>query len=430
MEQAAKNLKSLEMLASTDSGYRQLEQESESEKNQFKFLTLLTQGKYQELDALMMENPHLIDTVSSKAIFLLNILLRGQKIIPMHISIRKPAPALIDDLSYALIELYQNMHKLFEIAEIDFYQQLEVLPNLAIYFSDYLLKNVILREQSDRQDLLNKTKAIIFDDTKFADLVDENLRAQQYRLQALYYRRLGQDEAAEQAIAHYSENFQAGTSYHLEKLHTEFACPSQEVLPQLGKIYQEVDAIQSEVLVQSGIYRDTCFYYQCTDCCKRDFPTVSLTEFLHIKNNLSKAELEKFKTRAQAIQDEHIKEFGEPMKIVDQTTSSKENPHEFKFTCPFLNEADQCEIHSDRPLACRSFGLATINNQDVQACKFYLNQYQANSSHRAERIVYDSRETTAMIGGSNKLLAQEHGFKNMKQPVGTLVAWLCLNSKS
>lgn len=421
MEQVAKNLKSLELLGSTDSGYHQLEQETESGKNQFKFLTLLVHGKYQELDDLMMENPHLIDTVANKAIFLLNILLKGQKIIPMHISIRKPSPALLDDLSYELVQLYKNLHELFDLPEIDLYKQLELLPNLAIYFSDYLLKN---------NQRLDGVKEVIFNDANFEQLVDDNLRAQQYRLQALYYRRQNQGDKAEAAITKYRESFQTGTSYHLEKLHTEHACPSQEVLSELGKIYQEVDAIQNEVLVQSGIYRDTCFYYQCTDCCKRDFPTVSLTEFLHIKNNLSETELAKFKARAQAIQTEHIEKFGEPMKIVDQTTSSKENPHEFLFTCPFLNEEDQCEIHTDRPLACRSFGLATINNQDVQACKFYLNQYQANSSHRGERIVYDSRETTAMIGGSNKLLAQEHGFKDMKQPVGTLVAWLTFDSKS
>ncbi|MDA0771976.1 MAG: YkgJ family cysteine cluster protein [Cyanobacteria bacterium] len=416
-------LESLELLESTDSGYPELEQDYNSNKNYFGFLVLLVNGKYQQLNDLLMENPHQVDTVKCKALFLLNLILNKQKIVPMHISIRKARPELIDDVSYEMIELYKDLRNLIEFPEIDFYQQIEVLPNLAIYFSDYLLNEVSLHAEHSEA-WQSRLEEIISNDENFVKLIDDNLRAQQYRLRAQYYRRLDQMDKAETELVKYRKNFNPSPDYTLDKLATTKAFPSAAILDNLATIYKEVAEVQEEVLLRSGIYQDTCFYYQCSDCCKKDFPSVSLTEFLFIKNSLSDDELVRFKTRAAKIQEAHVKEHGEPLKIVDQITSAKENPHEMKFTCPFLDEHDSCEIHTLRPLACRSFGLATINNKDVQACKLYLKQYQANSSHRGERPVYDSRETTAMIGGSNTRLAQEHGFKEMKQPVGTLVAWL------
>ncbi|MBT6842668.1 MAG: hypothetical protein HOA17_02585 [Candidatus Melainabacteria bacterium] len=459
-------LESLELLESTDSGYPELEQDYNSNKNYFGFLVLLVNGQYQKLNDLLMENPHQVDTVKCKALFLLHLILNKQKIVPMHISIRKARPELIDDVSYEMIELYKDLRSLIEFPEINFYQQIEVLPNLVIYFSDYLLNEVSLRAEHSEA-WQSRLEEMIFTDENFVKLVDDNLRAQQYRLRAQYYRRLDQMDKAEAELVKYRKNFNPSPDYKLNKLATTKAFPSAAVLDNLATIYQEAVEVQEEVLLRSGIYQDTCFYYQCSDCCKKDFPSVSLTEFLFIKNSLSDDEFARFKARAQKIQEAHIKEHGEPLKIVDQISSAKENPHEFKFTCPFLGEKslpeklpdarlatkglaeltepsmmtaleernaadgtlrvgsnDSCEIHALRPLACRSFGLATINNKDVQACKLYLKQYQANSSHRGERPVYDSRETTAMIGGSNTRLAQEHGFKEMKQPVGTLVAWL------
>lgn len=420
MSEKAQRLESLELLASSDSGYAELDYEQQREQNYFSFLVLLVNGKYQELDQLLMENPQLIDSAKAKAIFLLNIILNGRTITRMHISIREPRPELVDDISFELIELYKNLKELFEFPDIDFYDYLGVLPNLAIYFSDYQLS---LRAEHSKAKQ-SRLESIIFDESFFVKLVDDNLRAQQYRLLAFYYRRQNQLEKAEQELVKYRKAFRSGTNYQLSKLPSKRAFPPAEVLNHLDEIYQEVTEIQEEVLLRSGIYRDTCFYYQCSDCCKKDFPTVSLTEFLHIKNNLSPAELIRFKAKAEQIQQQHIRQFGEPLKIIDQATSDKENPHRFVFTCPFLGSNDACQIHSLRPLACRSFGLATINNQDVQACKHYLKQYQGNSNHRGQREVYDSRETTAMIGGSNSKLAHQHGFKDMKQPVGSLVAWL------
>jgi hypothetical protein len=60
----------------------------------------------------------------------------------------------------------------------------------------------------------------------------------------------------------------------------------------------------------------------------------------------------------------------------------------------------------------------------VQACKYFLTQYQFNASHRNERDVFTAVTTTHMFGSANELLAQKYDLNQMKQPVATLVAWL------
>ncbi len=413
------------MLNTSNSGYDEINREALSEKNYLKFLHLFLTGNNSKLNNYLQENPQLLDSSKHKALFLLNLIVLEQKLLPMHISVREPNPQIVDELAYQLIELYKNLTSIFKFQEIDFYQYKDLLPTIVIYWS-----GVILRERSDRQDpLLPKLFAEINNNNNFINLIDDNLRAQQYRLLALYYRRLGDNQQAEQQMIKYRENFSPvnGTNYKLNTIKPTKTYPAKQALEHLTEIYQEVTEIQEEVLNRSGVYEDTCFHYQCTDCCKKDFPVVSLTEFLYIKNNLSEEELEKFTKRAKAIQEKHIELYGEPLKVIDQTLGSskdKLNPHGMQFTCPFLSESDACEIHSLRPLACRAFGLSTIDDATVQACKFYLKQYQYNASNRNERDVYDSRPHTAMIGAANTVLAQEHGYKDMKQPVGSLVAWL------
>ncbi|MEY3369572.1 MAG: putative zinc- or iron-chelating domain, partial [Cyanobacteriota bacterium] len=140
----------------------------------------------------------------------------------------------------------------------------------------------------------------------------------------------------------------------------------------------------------------------------------------------NKIDIQPFIYNALQIQKQHQELFGEPLKIVDQTISSaqEENPFGLQFACPFLSPENVCQAYSARPLVCRSFGLSTINDLSVQACKYFLTQYQFNSSHRNEREVFDSKTTTKMFGEANELLADKYGFTDMKQPVGTLVAWL------
>jgi Fe-S-cluster containining protein len=260
--------------------------------------------------------------------------------------------------------------------------------------------------------------------------MNEDLSSQRFRLQAIYYRRVGDNVQAEKALLAYREKFKPDlkAKVKINKIDLSQKYPKDKILDNMDNIYQEVSAIQKEVLARSGVHEDTCFYYGCSDCCKKDFPTVSLVEFLHIKNWIekNKIDIKPFIARTQAIQEKHTQLFGEPLKIVDQAKSlaAEENPYALQFVCPFLDDKDRCQVHEARPLACRSFGLATIDGASVQACKYYLTQHQYNSSTHNERDVFDSEPATHMLGEANNYLAGQHGYGDMQQPVGTLVAWL------
>jgi Fe-S-cluster containining protein len=237
-------------------------------------------------------------------------------------------------------------------------------------------------------------------------------------------------ELAENALVKYREQFtpdlQAKIKINSIDLTQKFS--GIQVLENIENIYNEIGLIQSEIMTRTGIDSDSCFYYSCNDCCAKDFPTVSLLEFLYIKNwfQANKIDMKPFVDNALKIQKQHQEVFGEPMKIVDQTKSNsqEENPFGLQFRCPFLGAENVCQVYAARPLVCRSFGISTIDGSSVQACKYYLTQYQYNSSPRNERDVFSSMTTTHMFGEANELLAKDHGLEGIKQPVGTLVAWL------
>lgn len=426
-------IKSLEMLACSESGLDVVLQEDLSEQNYARFYQVLLQGRYQDLHAELEANPQLVDSARTKAIFLLNLILLGKELKQMHISLRAPQEYIIDAYTYELIELYKTLCQEIKIAAVDFYQYRNLLPSVVIYYSDYLLKDLYWEKRNDsaaQKQILERVWAHISDTSSHWKFMNEDLNAQCYRLQAIYYRRLGDHKKAEESLIKYREKFKPDpkAKVKINKIDLSQKYPADKTLNNMDKIYQEVSAIQKEVLARSGVHEDTCFYYGCTDCCKKDFPTVSLVEFLHIKSWLAKnnIDIKPFVERAQAIQKKHRELFGEPLRVVDQTQSVKqaENPYGLQFTCPFLSDDDICQVHGARPLACRSFGLATIDGASVQACKYYLTQYQYNSSTRNERDVFDSEPATHMLGEANSELAAKHGYKDMQQPVGTLVAWL------
>jgi len=442
---AIQKINSLETLPVSSSGLDELNQDFKRDLDYQNYLKQFLNGDNESLDKFFQENPHLIDSIKTKALFLLNLITTKQKVMPFHISVSGFKPKLADNSAFELINLVKELDY-----EYDFYELKNVLPTIVIYYSDYLLKEKYFKTQDKA--LLERVRAVIEDDSCFDDLVDEDLIAQKYRLRALYHRRchsegvkrlknpMHQDYLSTGSFANAQDDVEKNLLLYrkhfkpdlTKKVHLNTILPSRnyeadQVLDNLADIYKEVTDIQEEVLVRSGVYEDTCFYYQCSDCCKKDFPTVSLVEFLYIKNNLSDEEFKKVKEKAELIQALHGKQYGTRLQVVDQALpgKQKENPNNFQSACPFLDEKDMCSIHTTtRPLACRSFGLSTIDDESVQACKFYLTQYQYNSSHRNERDVYDSDPHTQMIGEANELLAKQHGFGHMKQPVGTLVSWL------
>lgn len=423
------NIEALDSLNIANSGLDQILNDEEYQRLYIKNLGLFLTEKNQELSNFFKERPDLINNTKTKALVLINKLKLGERLAAMDISLL-PKPVLADSYASKLIKLYADLRRNIIFEEINFYQFKNIMPSIVIYFSDYLLKEAYFNSTDDqKQEILDKVFMEITEPKNFESLHDEDLKAQQSRLLALYHRRQGNQGKALEHINNYRKAYIPDTKRPVEliKIQGKESYRKEDVLKNLGDIYQEVKDIQEEVLTRTGVYENTCFYFKCADCCQKDFPTVSLTEFLHIKNWLEEKniDIKKFIANAKKIQSEHQELYESKLEVVDQLASSKqdENIHGHQFACPFLGEDFACSIHEARPLACRSFGLATIDDKSVQACKFYLTQYQYNSSHENEREVYDSRITTALLGGSNNHLAKEHGMRH-KQPVATLVAWL------
>jgi Fe-S-cluster containining protein len=427
-----KTIQSLDLLNCTNSGLEALLEQTNSDLNYNRFFVKLTSEKYEELQLEFENHPELINTPKIKALFLLNLILQGKKINHQHISMRPAQEFIVDILSYELIELFKELEAKKDILEINFYQYLDIMPSLVIYFSDYLLKDFHWKNRNNPESLSSVRERVwryLNDDTCWK-FMNQDLNSQRYRLQALYHRRLIDKASAEEALVKYRESFKPDLQgkIKINEIDISHIFPADQVFDNIENVYNEITTIQSEILARSGVDADSCFYYSCNDCCTKDFPTVSLLEFLYIKQWLSanNIDIKPFVDKALQIQSQHQETFGEPLKIVDQTLSKAqdENPFGFQFSCPFLSSENVCQIHHARPLVCRSFGLSSINHISVQACKYFLTQYQYNASHRNERDVFTAVTTTHMFGSANELLAQKYDLNQMKQPVATLVAWL------
>jgi Fe-S-cluster containining protein len=111
----------------------------------------------------------------------------------------------------------------------------------------------------------------------------------------------------------------------------------------------------------------------------------------------------------------HKAEYGSELEIInlDQVEKENMNPNNFAHRCPFLADDNGCSIHEHRPFACRFYGLATLDGKSVQACNYYLEQFDPK-----ERTVLDSRQATTILGKANRELCDG------KQLAGTLTAWL------
>ena len=174
---------------------------------------------------------------------------------------------------------------------------------------------------------------------------------------------------------------------------------------------------QGKVEEANELDKEACFKANCCDCCVYTPPPVTKLEFEYIKANY---DLEPFKQKAQENQVKHQMEFGGKLEVVDLNefkTNQAVNPNTFVHRCPFLKEDNACSIYEHRPFACRFYGLSTLDGLSVQACRYYLEQFDDN-----ERTALDSRSATELLGKANKELGDG------KQLAGTLTAWL--NEKS
>lgn len=201
-------------------------------------------------------------------------------------------------------------------------------------------------------------------------------------------------------------------NYKLNLLETKTSFDKENYKEKLSEIYQEISEIQNKASEISKIDKETCFKANCCDCCVYTPPLVTKLEFEYIKANI---DLKTAKENARKNQLLHKAEFGTELEIINLDKETKEamNPNNFAHRCPFLADDNACTIHKHRPFACRFYGLSTLDGKTVQACNYYLEQFDPD-----ERTVLDSRTATQLLGKANKELCDG------EQLAGTLTSWL------
>lgn len=386
------------------------------------YLSLFIHEKFSELKQIFTEDPSLIASNETKSLHILNLLMLGQELSSKDIFPFKQISAVPfmvrDNLAKALIEMYEKLfihldsfHNNENFLAIDFIKLAEIIPELIIYYSDFILKNKIEDKYTSVFNALSQIK-------------DLNLVVQKYRLLAFYYRRKKDFSKAEEMMLEYRKLFKVSEkAAEIQSLANEKFFKAEDVLSNWKEVLGECSELQNEVLARTGIHEDTCGYYGCDDCCNYTFPVMSLTEHLYLKQWMRENNypLDKAKEKAKRIQNEYQELHGEKLQILDKSKIENnikgiENPYNFKYSCPFL-EKGRCSIYEARPILCRGFGLATDNNISVKTCNYYLNQYKNNSSNRNERVVYDMQTAQSLAKSSDKKLSSQ-------ELSGTIVAWL------
>lgn len=201
-------------------------------------------------------------------------------------------------------------------------------------------------------------------------------------------------------------------SYRLNMVEAKKTFNEKNYKSKLKEVYKEISKIQNEVAELSKIDKETCFKANCCDCCVYTPPLVTKLEFEYIKANV---DLTQAKQNAQKNQLLHKAEFGTELSLINLDKENKEamNPNNFAHRCPLLADDNACTIHEHRPFACRFYGLATLDAQTVQACNYYLEQFDPD-----DRTVLDPRSITQILGKANKELC------NGEQLAGSLTAWI------
>ena len=410
--------------------YNEQNKSSSYPENYLKILGLFLLGRSDALENLFSEDPSLISSYQIKAVRILNLIqsskpVRSQDIFPFssqELNIRKK---ISKKISAHIVDLYGAISKNISSLALtaDLWTLKPVLPEIVFYYGKYILENKIQAEYKRLEAELNQALLLTEND----ELNKENELEQVY-LRTFYYRSVGDATQAEAALLNYRDLYKATERpAHIQsQANTQFYPPDQ-VLNNWDKILAETDAIQREVERKAGLLNSTCDYFQCSDCCSNTFPVMTLTEFKFLEKWMKENNypLEKIHERSELIQEDYQKKYGSRLKVLDKELAENnfrgsENPHNYKFSCPFL-EDKKCTIYEARPLICRGFGLSTDNNISVKTCKYYLAQYQHNSSTDNERYAYDMRTAEMLAESSDKHLNEG---KHLKGPI---VAWFSKN---
>ncbi len=453
-----KNINSLEQIRPLDSGLKSFDSKkfnltlnreiaetqslNQHEQIFYRLLGFFLTGQIEKFSQIIQEDPSLVSSLEIKALKILAYLKQNQELTEKDIfpftllgtlSKRKISENLARKLAWLIKALHKNISGFDLLAEEskDFKSKLwklnQLIPEFTFHYSLLILEEKITDQYENLFKEVNAYK-VNLEDLFDAEEIDRHSKLEKIWknfLLSLYYRRLGNTEETEKYLQAYREVFdlELFKPVKIEALGNSTFYPRTEVLANWEKILEEADGFQREAETLAGLYTNTCEYFNCSDCCSHTFPIMSLTEFKYLSDWLEKNnyDIEKIRQRSEEIQEEHLKLYGSRLEILDKTLPENlirgvENPHGFKFRCPFLEEG-KCSIHPARPLICRGFGSSTDNEVSIKTCNFYQTQFMHNAGPENKRYAYDLRQAQMLARSSDKTLTDGKELK------GTLVAW-------
>ena len=342
-------------------------------------------------------------------------------------------------MAYILIDIFGVFQRTIKFSDeiqaklndFNFFSLKDILPDVTFYYAQYILEYKLEDKYNLVRDELLNYQFVNF--CNGVENIEQRLEAERVRLLSFYYRVTGNVEEAEKYMLIYRKIMPADITVDLSpqirsKTNSSYF-PASETLENWAEVLQECDDVQDHVIEISGLYKDTCGYYDCADCCNYTSPHMSLTEYKYLKAWAEKHNysFDKAIAKAKEIQENHKELHGEELKIIDKALpenkeKGRENPYSYKYSCPFLID-NRCSVYEARPLLCRGFGLSSDDNLAVKTCNFYLGQYTHNCSRDNERYVYDLRPAQLMATESDRHISKQEGL-DKKELKGTIVAWL------
>jgi Fe-S-cluster containining protein len=436
---AEKKLQSLELIRPENSGVRDFSVSDYEEKlkNQnsetvfsssysdvfFRILGHILRQDNRQISKMIDNHPELVASVEIKSLCLLNSLILEEPINKFFIR-KNPEPEIASKLNHRLASTFMDLFSLIS-NNTDTLENFnreciiklgDFLPEIKIYLALKIIYSEISVGKLEALELINSYSAqVLFDEQmKIFSLIK-------------YYKKIGNTELEEKYLQDYRRIFSPNPAkpVKIKLLANEFFYSPPKTLSNWNKILEEIDRIQEEVILEAGLEKNTCSYFKCSDCCKFTFPVMSLTEFLYLKNWMESTsyDIKRIQAASSKIQDDHQELFGTRLTIIDKSLPENqkrgaENPNNFKYQCPFLDEAGSCSCYPARPLLCRGFGLASDNGVSIKTCNFYIRQYENNSSPDNQWPVFDMRNAKNLAKASDIFLNTEG-----QQMSGTIVAW-------
>ena len=286
-----------------------------------------------------------------------------------------------------IIKLFKKLIKQNEASTIDYLVSKFVKSNyhLSLPFIFLYLAELFIKENK-----IDKAKELL-------DYISEDNEV--YRLRSWIYRIEKNEKLAEEELAKYRKGLDLTKSrtsiYKTVPLKLPDKIPSDEVgiLEALTVLYNQVENLKSEIALEYGINRSTCFDSNCYECCTKTYPFVSYTEYLYMRKWFEKQPEDfkrKIQTRSFEILDKYKKKFNREANFVGLLGSVQANyPLSFNFDCPFLIEG-QCSAYEVQPFICRAYGYTSNDSVSIISCNYYTKQFEVSSGLDNVRKLIDS----------------------------------------